>query len=103
MVIGGVLASEFWFAHFFTADNTGSQFLSLNSPSEATAKAHSFNHVNLDDSTQTLPQYFGIPFRVVKGELPDTDEWSDPPCPFAFEAKAGLVTSIHMHDPARSK
>ena len=68
----------------------------------ATAKAYSFNHVNLGDSTQTLTQYFGAPFRVVKSELPDTDEWSYPPWPFSFEVKAGRVTSMRINDPAQS-
>lgn len=65
------------------------------------AKAYGFNHVNLGDSTQTLTQYFGAPFRVAKSELPDTDEWKYPPWPFSFEVKGGRVMSIRIIDPAQ--
>jgi len=65
------------------------------------AKAYGFNHVNLGDSTQTLTQYFGAPFRVAKSELPDTDVWHYPPWPFSFEVKGGRVASIRIIDPAQ--
>jgi hypothetical protein len=86
---------------YFVATVLNERIVVLQMTGPATAKAYSFNNVNLGDSTQTLTQRFGVPFRVVKSELPGTDMWSYPPWPFSFEVKAGRVTSVRIVDPAQ--
>lgn len=84
---------------YLVATVSKNRLVALQVTGPAAAKGHSFNHVDLGATTDTLVQVFGQPNHLEPSSEKDTELWAYRPWPFSFQIRDGRVTSIRIAEP----